>query len=63
MANLDPQVYSAIVSRGIPPSELQELTEEELLQAFLEWHGIIGYTYRIMYAIDNIRAFKESQPK
>jgi len=63
MANLNPQVYSAIVSRGIPPSEFQTLSEEELLQAFLEWHGIIGYTYMIMDALDNIRAFKESQPK
>lgn len=58
--NLNAEIYTAIVNRGIAPSEIPTLSVEELFAAYLEWHGIIGYTQMIMNAHNNIRAFKET---
>ena len=39
---------------GYSESELESMTNEELFDAWLEWHGIIGYTDDIIEVVKGL---------
>jgi hypothetical protein len=48
-------VAEALAERKVDPNDLRYMDERDVMEHFLEWNGIIGYTGRIMDAVDNIR--------
>ena len=48
-------VAEALGERLITPEQAKHLSAEELMDHYLEWNGIIGYTSQIINALDNIR--------
>jgi hypothetical protein len=43
-------------------ADLSQLSERTLLEIYLQWNGVIGYTDQIIAALDGIRAFKSFAP-
>jgi hypothetical protein len=49
-------VAEALVQRGVGETESLNLSKDTILNHFLEWNGIIGYTDMIRDAVFNIQS-------
>ena len=61
MTNIDKlsdKVLESILE-NIPKEEIPHSSAQELMDAFLQWEGIIGYTTMIIEAWENIKSAQE----
>ena len=54
----DHNIAEALAERGVGVGEVKILSAREVLEHFLEWNGIIGWTETIVEAILNIKKAK-----
>jgi hypothetical protein len=59
MEDISEWVAEALSERGIDPNQFVIMSEQELLNEVLEWHGIIGFTSNIRQAIKDIKMLKQ----
>lgn len=60
VSKIPPRILSDLKERGMSDDEIRISSVRELLDQYLHWHGICGYTSDIIRAYE---AFKDAQIK
>jgi len=55
MTQLNRDTHNTLIARGIEASYIPDMTAIQILDEYLKWNGIIGYTDAIVRVLDNAR--------
>jgi hypothetical protein len=54
-SKLPKYVYYTLTEIGFTDEEITQMSRETIINAWLNWQGIIGYTLQIMSVVDSIK--------
>lgn len=58
MMGFTPDIAEALDERGVTVAKAKLLSRRELMEHYLEWNGIMGFTDSIVDAVDLLTAIK-----
>jgi len=52
---LDKETYTTLIERGVSPSDIPQMSADDIFDEYCQWHGLINWGPRLRRVLENAK--------